>query len=199
MHGRVFADGSLVGGESVSLYGDKTDMSDADGEFSIDDVPVGNYMLKASTVIDGALHSVQLPIQLTSDDLAIDVVLQPPDERFRVAQVFVDFRGVDEENFGDDEIDDPGPEYYELELGPSKLSNSLAATYKWGGEVRAEYGITVKLLVGDIIDVVVNGKLYEGTSEDTDDLDGQGSVCVPGAHRRHGWHRAAHHEHRRGR
>lgn len=177
VHGRVFADGALVGGASVSLYGDKTDMSDANGEFSIDDVPLGNYMLKASKVIDAALHSVQLPIQLTSDDLAIDVVLQPPDERFRLAQVFVDFRGVDEENFGDNEIDDPGPEYYELELGPSKLSNSLSRTYKWGGEVRAEYGITVKLLVGNIIDVVVNGKLYEGTSEDTDDLDGQGSVA----------------------
>ncbi len=177
VHGRVFADGALVGGASVSLYGDKTDMSDANGVFSIDDVPLGNYMLKASKVIDGALHSVQLPIELTSDDLAIDVVMQPPDERFRLAQVFIDFRGVDEENFGDNEIDDPGPEYYELELGPSKLSNSLSRTYKWGGEVRAEYGITVKLLVGNIIDVVVNGKLYEGTSEDTDDLDGQGSVA----------------------
>lgn len=177
VHGRVLANGAAAAGASVSLYGDKTDISDADGAFSIANVPLGDYMLKASKVIDGAYHSVQLPIQLTSDDLAVDVVLQPPDERFRLAQVFIDFRGVDEEDFDDNEILDPGPEYFELELSPSKLSNSRTKTYTWGGEVRAVYTITTKLLVGNIIDVVVNGRLYEGTSEDTDDLDGQGSLA----------------------
>lgn len=177
VHGRVLAGGAAAGGASVSLYGDKTAISAADGTFSIENVPLGDYLLKASKVIDGAYHSVQLPIKLTSDDLSVDVVLQPPDERFRLAQVFIDFRGVDEEDFGDDEILDPGPEYFELELSPSKLSNSKTKTYTWGGEVRAVYTITTKLLVGNIIDVVVNGRLYEGASEDTDDLDGQGSLA----------------------
>jgi hypothetical protein len=184
VHGRVLANGAPVGGAAVSLYGDKTGLSRADGSFSIPDVPLGDYLLKASKVVNGTLHSLELPIQLSGPDLSIDVILQPPDERFRLAQVFVDFRGVDEENYGDNEVHDPGPEYFELELGPSKLNSSLTRTYKWGGEVRATYNITTKLLVGNIVDVVVVGRLYEGTSEDTDDLDGQGAVSFqvpPGA------------------
>ena len=54
--------------------------------------------------------------------------------------------------------------------------NSAGRTYKWGGEVRVEYTITVRLLVNNTIDVQVQGTLYEGTSEDTSDLDGQGGL-----------------------
>jgi len=39
-----------------------------------------------------------------------------------------------------------------------------------------EYAITVRLLVNNTIDVQVQGTLYEGTSEDTNDLDGQGGL-----------------------
>lgn len=93
-----------------------------------------------------------------------------------MAQIFIDFWGRDEENLGDDEINDPGPEYFELELGPDKLVNSAGRTYKWGGEVRVEYSITVRLLVNNTIDVQVQGTLFEGTDEGTDDLDGTGGV-----------------------
>lgn len=106
----------------------------------------------------------------------MDVHLKPPADRYRLAQVFIDFWGRDEETWASDEILDPGPEYFELELGPDKLINSAHRTYKWGGEMRMEYDITVRLLVNNTIDVAVQGTLYEGTSEDTDDLDGQGGL-----------------------
>src|SRR6185503_17344320 len=61
-------------------------------------------------------------------------------------------------------------------LGPDKTVNSAHREYKWGGEVRVEYTITVRLLVNNSIDVQVQGVLYEGTSEDTKDLDGQGGL-----------------------
>jgi hypothetical protein len=177
IHGRVFANGALTSGALVQVYESKSAFSASDGTYSLNDVPLGGYMLKASKVIDGALHSVQQTIDLTGEDMTVDIVLQPPDERNRLAQIFIDFRGVDEENWPEsDEIHDPGPEYFELELSPSLLTNSASRTYKWGGELRMEYTITVKLLVGNSIDVVVNGTMYEGTSEDNDDLDGQGST-----------------------
>ena len=105
-------------------------------------------------------------------------ILQPPADRYRLAQIFIDFYGRDYEDFGDDEIENPGPEYFELELGPDKPINSAGRTYKWGGEVRVEYTITVRLLVNNTIDVQVQGTLYEGTGEDTDDLDGTGGVTM---------------------
>lgn len=176
IHGTVFANGSPIGGAMVQVYESKNDFSAGNGIYELEDVPLGTYMLTASKVIDGTLHSVQQTINLNAEDMTFDVHLLPPDERNRLAQVFIDFRGVDYETFDDNEIHDPGPEYFELELSPSKLTNSASRTYKWGGELRMEYTITVKLLVGNQIDVVVNGVMYEGTDEETDDLDGQGST-----------------------
>ncbi|MNP13674.1 hypothetical protein D3C76_1059640 [compost metagenome] len=106
----------------------------------------------------------------------MDIHLQPPADRYRIAQIFLDFWGRDEETIGSDEILNPGPEYLELELGPDKLVNSAHRKYKWGGEMRVEYAITVRLLLNNTIDVQVQGTLYEGTSEDNNDLDGQGGL-----------------------
>jgi hypothetical protein len=176
VRGRVFGETGSVGGAIVQVYDGKTTFSSADGSFALNDVPFGNYMLKASKVIDGVLYSAQASINLDVAVLSKDIYLQPPADRYRIAQIFIDFWGRDEENLASDEIHDPGPEYFELELGPDKLVNSLGRTYKWGGEVRVEYAITLRLLVNNTIDVQVQGTLYEGTSEDTKDLDGQGGL-----------------------
>ncbi|MOA47068.1 hypothetical protein D3C78_1696660 [compost metagenome] len=42
--------------------------------------------------------------------------------------------------------------------------------------MRVEYAITVRLLLNNTIDVQVQGTLFEGTSEDNNDLDGQGGL-----------------------
>lgn len=176
VRGTVFGPAGPVAGAFVQVYDGKTTHSAADGTYSLTDVPLGDYLLKGSKVIDGILHSVQNSITLNAAELVADIHLQPPAERYRMAQVFIDFFGRDYENFDDDELKDPGPEYFELELGPDKLINTATRTYKWGGEVRVEYTITVRLLVNNTVDAEVQGVLYEGTSEDTDDLDGQGSL-----------------------
>jgi hypothetical protein len=174
IHGHVFDDnGNPVSSALVQAYDGKTTFSREDGGFNLTDVPLGTYTLKASKVIDQVLYSGQVQVELNAADLAVDIQLQPPPDRYRIAQVFIDFWGRDDETIGE-EIVDPGPEYFELELGPDKLINSSHREYKWGGEERVEYDITVRLLIDNTIDVAVEGKLYEGTSEDTDDLDGQG-------------------------
>jgi hypothetical protein len=110
-----------------------------------------------------------------AENETFDISLQDPPERFRRAQVMLDFWGRDDE-WGDDEFTDPGAEYFEVALSPDQLTHTTSRTYRWGGELRAEYRITFRLLVNNTIDVQIDGKLYEGTSEDTGDLDGLGST-----------------------
>ena len=176
VRGRVFGASGPVDGAFVQVYDGKTVFSTGGGHYTLDKLPLGTYMLKASKVIDGVLYSAQVHTNLAVEDLVVDIHLQPPSEKYRVAQVFIDFFGRDYETFGDDELKDPGPEYFELELGPDKTVNTAGRTYKWGGEMRVEYAITVRLLVNNAIDVQVQGTLFEGTSEDTDDLDGTGGL-----------------------
>lgn len=177
VRGTVFGPDGPVAGATVQVHEGKGSLpSGADGSYTINDVGLGDYMLKGSKVIDGVSYSAQVRINLNAAELVADIHLQPPAERFRLAQIFIDFWGRDEETFGDDEIMNPAAEYYELELGPDKPVNSMSRTYHWGGEMRVEYSITLRLLVNNVIDVEVLGKLYEGTSEDTEDLDGQGGI-----------------------
>ncbi|SMC20168.1 hypothetical protein SAMN02745857_00844 [Andreprevotia lacus DSM 23236] len=176
IHGKVFGPNGPAAAVQVQVYEGKTVFTGNDGSYTLKDVPLGHYQLSASKQIDGMLYAVQSGINLQTAELAVDLHLQPPADRFRIAQVFIDFWGRDEETFGSDEIKDPGPEYFELELGPDKVINSTTRTYHWGGEVRVEYTITVRLLVNNTIDTQVQGLLFEGTSEDTHDLDGQGSL-----------------------
>lgn len=176
VHGKVLGGGNPVGGAMVVAYDGKSTFSSPDGSYMLTDVPLGDYNLTSSRTIDGVLYRAQRRISLDVADLEADIALMPPEERYRIAEVFIDFWGRDSETFGSDEIKDPGPEYFELELGPEKLVNSTGRTYKWGGELRVEYAITVRLLVNNTIDVQLQGTLYEGTSEDTSDLDGQGGT-----------------------
>ncbi|MFZ5762210.1 MAG: carboxypeptidase regulatory-like domain-containing protein [Thermodesulfobacteriota bacterium] len=178
IRGHVYDDaGNPVAGAIVQVYDGKTTFSGGDGSYALTDVPFGAYLLKASKVIDAILQSGQVSVTSNSAELVVDIHLQQPADRYRIAQVFLDFWGRDDETWPwDDEIHDPAPEYFELELGPDKLVNSAHRTYKWGGEMRVEYDITVRLLVNNTIDVAVQGTLYEGTSEDTDDLDGTGGL-----------------------
>lgn len=175
VRGQVRANGAAAGGALVQVYAGKSTFSQGDGSYTLPDVPLGLYFLKASKVIDGVLHSAQRSVDVKAADQVIDLDLLPPADRFRIAQITIDFNGTDEEITAN-EMHDPGPEYFELELGPDKLINSAHRTYKWGGEVRVEYDITVRLLVNNTIDVAVQGTLFEGTSESTKDLDGTGSM-----------------------
>jgi len=176
IHGRVFDAGVPVAGAMVQVYEGKTDFTDGAGQYELNDVPLGPYTIKAQKVINAVLKTAEAPKILDAAELTVDIALQEPPERYRIAQVFIDFWGRDYETFDSDEIKDPGPEYFELYLGPDKLTNTAHRTYKWGGEMRLEYTFTVRLLVNNTVDVDVHGLLYEGTSEDTTDLDGTGST-----------------------
>ncbi len=177
VHGRVTYNGQGVGGATVVAYDGKATTTAADGSYTLTDVPLGSYELKAQQVIGSLLCQGTAKINLTSADLAVDIVLQAPDESNRIAQLYVDFYGVDDETFGDNEIDDPGPEYFEVAVNPNMPVNTLTLPdYHWGGELRVSYKFTCRLLANNDIDVEVQCWLYEGTDESTTDLDGTSSM-----------------------
>ena len=181
--GKVFLNGNSVAGAHVQVYDGKSDLTNDSGEYVLEDVPYGTYTLKAYRVIDGVYYSKEVSVSLSSGSRTLNVTLEAPSDSFRLAGVYLDFSGKDHEpwtklwNAGD-EIYDPGPEYYELELGPDRVVNELPLQYKWGGELRVEFKISVALLVDNSIKVTVTGWLYEGTKETTEDLDGQKVVSM---------------------
>lgn len=170
LHGTVRKDGAAVSGALVQVYDGKTTFTDADGAYTLSDVPLGSYNLQASKLIDGLFCTASEVLDVGAADVTADLELTPPDERYRLAQLFVDFIGVDDEFLSSNEIDDPPPESYELELGPDRLTNVKNLVYHWGGEVRVECTITFRLLVDYSIDVEIQALLFEGTGEDTTNL-----------------------------
>jgi len=175
IRGRVLNVGQPVPGALVQVYESKSDFSDSAGNYEIRDVPFGRYQITAQKVIDNVLKSASLDVVVDEENETFDISLLDPPERFRKAQVLLDFWGRDDKS-GDDEFTDPGAEYFEVFLSPDTLSQSTSREYKWGGELRAKFTITFRLLVNNTIDVQIDGLLYEGTSEDTDDLDGLGTT-----------------------
>ena len=179
--GRIFgtirdAAGRPTAGALVQVFDGKFANTDGQGHYALDNVPLGGYTVTARKVIDDILQTASQNIWLNAASMSVDIDMALPAEKYRVAKIIIDFRGVDDESWpANDEVEDPGPEYLELELGPDKLVNSYSRTYHWGGEVRVVYTITVRLLVTNAIDVDIQGMLYEGTSEDTKDLDGVGN------------------------
>ena len=179
IRGKVLGESGPVAGANVQVYERKSSLSANDGSYTLLDVGLGGYHLSASATIDGVELSGRTPVSLASAELNVDIHLQAPSDRNRLAQIFLEFWGRDEESFSSDELKHEGPQYFELEVSPDKPVNSLPSTYttyKWGGEVRVVYSITVWLLPDNTIEVQVKGLLYEGTgtSEKDDDLDGEG-------------------------
>jgi hypothetical protein len=84
----------------------------------------------------------------------------------------VNFEGQDYENFGSNEYPPPFNSSREVILSDALPQNLMSFISKWGGECRAEFTLLAQRL--DNSDVHLRGvfKLFEGTSEDTNDLDG---------------------------
>jgi hypothetical protein len=142
--GTVRLDGQPVSGAQVVLYDGMSDFTDGNGNFTLNDVPFGSYQLTASKVINGIYYSKKVSVSLNQATLNLVINLEPPADRYRLAQLYIDFYGREDENWPwSDETTNPSPEYYELELGPDRLTNHKHREYKWGGEARVEYDIDV--------------------------------------------------------
>ena len=86
----------------------------------------------------------------------------------------------DYENFGDNEYATRNFARHS-DIGPYGTHDEVAWTETMGGEIRVELVLKIDWRIDLSIDIAWHAKLFEGTSEDTSDLDGErsGTFNVP--------------------
>ncbi len=108
-------------------------------------------------------------------------MLDAPPTSHRLVKVVAALVGGDDEDWPDDDESygrtDPPISVELTKDAPSQVIGSgRDPKFRWGGEVRAEHFVEFVLLPGASVQVSVKGWLYEGTSESTNDLDGEGGL-----------------------
>jgi hypothetical protein len=97
----------------------------------------------------------------------------------RRVTVSASFEGQDYEYWGSNEYPPPFSTTQTVILTNNIPQNVLYFQQRWGGECRAEFSLLAQRMDND--EVICRGelKLFEGTSEDTNDLDGIRSFEFP--------------------
>jgi hypothetical protein len=111
----------------------------------------------------------------------VTIALGDPPEFKRLVVIGGHVRIKDEENFGKDDFFDGGftPSPNPLRLNPGNRNVVTSYIKKFGGEIRVEARYDLTWSADLSITVACNVKLYEGTSEDTGDLDGErGDIVI---------------------
>lgn len=178
LQGVVLYQGQPIAGAIVQLYDGLQDFTDQNGFYKIENISIGNYVVKAAKDPDANIslyRTADLPVTIEPIANMLDINLHGPPDLFRVLKVSGSMHIVDFETFGDDEVADR-PLFRELFVGPfSTHAEALPVIEKMGGEVRVELRIVADWQIDKSINVSYDLKFYEGASEDTDDLDGETS------------------------
>ncbi|MBH0117475.1 hypothetical protein I6E52_11540 [Salinibacterium sp. NG253] len=150
-----------IGQSSTWAQASRTQVVTSDARLVLEQPPSGGGLSGGGSGADtaAARYVVRSRITITPEDVAL-----PP------LFVDIDFFGRDDDRT--DEIHDPPRSSFPIEPG-----RQVSRAYRWGGELRVEYDFTVQFDVasGDA-HLTVNGRLYEGTHELTQDLDGVGTL-----------------------
>lgn len=94
----------------------------------------------------------------------------------RVLVGTIKIHGKDDES-GRDEIMDHEPLNVVLNLEEGGDAKTLlAGKWRWGGECRLEALVSAQVIGDNVVAVFGDAKLYEGASENSNDLDGQESI-----------------------
>ncbi len=166
--GSVAYSGRPLGRVTVTV-GSHSAITSGDGRFSIPDVPYGPFLVRASHSATGTELTASRRITVNGPAERVDLTLEPPPAMNRLVEVSFDFVGVDDEVRADER--ETNRARFRVELNPRRRSGTVRRVYRWGGEVRVEYDFQIELLTANAISFRLNGKLFEGRSEDTDDLD----------------------------
>jgi hypothetical protein len=171
---KVFFKGEPVPEALVIISGQEL-FTDAAGAVTLT-VNHGSYLVKASKVING----ISCTGKATTKDLlpastdSISIALEEPPELYREVVLEGNIYIKDSETFDDEVVDRPfsrtawvGP--FGTHAVPSPVIE------KMGGEVRVELHLSVDWNLDLSVTVSHTVLLFEGSSEDTDDLDGQAS------------------------
>jgi hypothetical protein len=86
--------------------------------------------------------------------------------------VTASFEGQDYETFGSNEYPPPFNTTRSVILTSDNPQGLLSFQIRWGGECRAEFNTLVQRSSDNAVRIYGDLKLFEGTSENTNDLDG---------------------------
>lgn len=143
-------------------------------------VPVGKFTITAGKLMDEWYVEGSLDLDFGSakkyDEI---IILKDTPEFFREVTLRGTMNIKDEESFlEDDEFATRTFFQNGIMLGPFGTHAETSWTEAMGGEICVEVYLKLDWKVDSSVDISYNVKLFEGTSEDTHDLDGEKSGVV---------------------
>lgn len=171
--GEVRYQGSAVDGAIVNVGGQSL-LCNAAGNFSVE-LPSGDYHVQAGKLINGGYAEGDANATVVAgQDAHVVVDLRDPPELYRRLTLRGTMKMEDYENFGDNEYATRNFARHS-DVGPYGTHDEIHWTEKMGGEIRVELVLKIDWRVDLSIDIAWHVKLFEGTSEETSDLDGERS------------------------
>jgi hypothetical protein len=164
--------GKAVPGADVKAGGQVV-VTGATGKVSLD-LPEGDYEVDVAVFMNDALAEGRAKGSVKDQaETVVTIELPDPPAFFRIVVIGGHVRIKDEENFGKDEFVDEGFSVRNVYVGPSQKQDAVEWTRKMGGEIRVVVRFDYFWKPNLSVDLAYNVKLYEGASENTDDLDGE--------------------------
>ena len=164
------------------VIGGKDTLSNGHGRFSLN-AAAGDNQVAAHYFAEGLMWdgvtTVKVPAGGTVDTV---IELKEPPEQHREIKISGAMFFKDEENDGPDVFKDfPNKLFPVYRIGPFQSFAQDSWEEKMGGEIRGSLYFNIALQLDYSIKLFCHLKLYEGASEDTDDLDGekQQTFAVP--------------------
>lgn len=181
LKGRVLYSGNPVGGVVVKAAG-RDRLTNSSGEFELT-IPAGTYKVEAGKLVDGWFMSTHVDITLAEgEERSITLILKEPDEMYREVTVRGSMYIVDDEYWPfKDETATRNVFMSGIRIGPFGTHAERSQIEKMGGEVRVEMRLKFDWQLDASVKVWYEVKLFEGTSEETDDLEDTktGTINVP--------------------
>ncbi len=171
LNGTVRYKGANVGGAIVNVGGNSL-LSKADGTFKVE-LPSGAYQVQAGKLISGGSEGSASATITAGADSATIIDLQDPPELYRRLIIRGTMKIEDYENFGSNEH--ATRHMARNSEWPLRDARRGALDREMGGEIRVEVTLKIDWKIDLSIHIDWNVKFFEGTSEETSDLDGERS------------------------
>lgn len=107
LRGNVTFNGHVQSGVFIELFDGKTTISNENGEYSIEQIPVGNYELKATFTHEGLLATSNLTVNVLESQNTLDVTLRGPSGNFRKLIVKANIKVVSDDTDDNGHIENP--------------------------------------------------------------------------------------------
>lgn len=174
----VVRNGRPIPGSDVKVGGQVL-VTDPAGKLTVE-LPEGSYTVEAGALLDGRFCEGRAPAKVADrGESSVVVTLNDPPDFKRIVMFGGTVRIKDLEGaFEKDEILHDSFSLPPVRLNPLDRRKSAPYVRKWGGEIRVEATFDLTWNADLSVTVVARVKLFEGASESTEDLDGEGGGVV---------------------